>query len=314
MNFIYLLFSEIETAKSIVLKFKFTTLKSTCCLTRLLLISLTLPSNINIIYKVKVTMNKSVSKSLALASAFSIATLYSLSSSATIVEFHTSEGNFKVNLHDQTTPKTVENFLKYVNDDDYDNTVIHRLIPNFIMQGGGFSFDGTLPLTPIPTDNSVTNEPIYSNVKGTIAMAKPGNNINGASSQWFINYKDNSAGNAQLDTQNGGFTVFGEVIEGMDVIDKIALLPNCQDIPMPEFTNERCADSSFVPGVENFVTISDVTITDSTVVTDASLASVKNTLIDKNKTSSGSGGGSLSYLTLLVLSLFGFRQTINKRK
>jgi len=271
----------------------------------MVLISQTLLLDTNIIHKVKATMFKAVPKSLALASAFSLATLFTVSSNATIVEFHTSEGNFKVNLHDQTTPKTVENFLKYVNDDDYDNTVVHRLVPNFIMQAGGFSFEGNLPLTSIPTDASVINEPIYSSVRGTIAMAKKANDANSATSQWFVNYKDNSA---NLDTQNSGFTVFGEVIEGMDVIDKIALLPNCQNIPMPGFTNELCADSSFVPGVENFVTISDVTIIDSTVVTDASLASVKNTLINKKTSSSGSGGGSLSFITLLALSLFGLRR------
>jgi peptidyl-prolyl cis-trans isomerase A (cyclophilin A) len=271
----------------------------------MLLISLALLSIIYITQKVKVTMFKAVPKSHVLASAFTLTTLFSVSGHATIVEFHTSQGNFKVNLHDQTTPKTVENFLKYVNDDDYDNTVVHRLIPNFVMQGGGFSFEGNLPLTAIPTDASVINEPIYSSVRGTIAMAKPGSNANGATSQWFVNYKDNSA---NLDTQNGGFTVFGEVIEGMDTIDKIALLPNCQDIPMPGFTNELCADSSFVPGVENFVTISDITIADSTKVTDASLTSVKNTLINKSNTSSDSGGGSFTYVMLFALSLFGLRR------
>jgi peptidyl-prolyl cis-trans isomerase A (cyclophilin A) len=247
-------------------------------------------------------MFKAVPKSLAIASAFSLATLFSFASHATIVEFETSQGKFKINLHDQTTPKTVENFLKYINDGDYDNTVVHRLVRDFIIQAGGFKFDGELPLKKIAVDSSVINEPIYSNVRGTIAMAKLGGDPNSATNQWFVNYKDNSA---NLDVQNGGFTVFGEVVEGMDVLDSLALLTNCQEVPMPEYTSEQCADSSFVPGVENFVTIHRVTIIDSSTSTDSSLSSVKN---------NSSSGGSLSYVVLCALSLFGFRRKIQKNK
>ncbi|MFT5299061.1 MAG: peptidyl-prolyl cis-trans isomerase A (cyclophilin A) [Colwellia sp.] len=255
-------------------------------------------------------MYKAIPKSFALVGAFSLATLLSFSSNATIVEFVTSQGNFKVNLHDQTTPKTVENFLKYINDGDYNNTVIHRLKPGFVVQGGGFKFEGDFPLTSIDVDSTVINEPVYSNVKGTIAMAKQANNPNSATSQWFVNYVNNSSG---LDTDNGGYTVFGEVIEGMDNLEKIALLPTCSEIPMPDYTNELCADASFIPGVENFVTISNVNITDTTVVTDASLASVKNTLLNNEESSgSSSGGGSLSYLALCALYLFGFRRRVRK--
>jgi peptidyl-prolyl cis-trans isomerase A (cyclophilin A) len=180
------------------------------------------------------------------------------------------------------------------------------------MQGGGFSFEGDFPLKAIDVDPTINNEPIYSNVKGTIAMAKKGNDSNSATSQWFINYKDNSAGTAKLDTQNGGFTVFGEVVEGMDNIDKIALLPICQEIPMPEYSNEQCANSSFIPGINNFVTIHSVTIIDDSKTTDSSLTSVKNTLNDQKETSSGSSGGSLSYIVLSVLSLFSFRRKNKK--
>ena len=154
-------------------------------------------------------------------STFSKATITALmiastSASATIVEFTTSHGNFTVNLHDETTPITVSNFLKYINDGDYDNTVVHRVVPDFVMQAGGFEFTGTFPLTAIATDSTIQNEPVYSNVRGTIAMAKVGGNENSATSQWFVNLSDNSAGGPQLDSQNGGFTVFGEVIEGME--------------------------------------------------------------------------------------------------
>jgi peptidyl-prolyl cis-trans isomerase A (cyclophilin A) len=273
----------------------------------MLVISLALLSNTTISEKFKVTMYKFVPKSLALVSALSIATLFSALSNATVVEIATSQGNFKVNLHDQTTPKTVENFLKYINDGDYNNTVVHRLVPNFIMQAGGFKFNGDLPLTPIDVDDSIQNEPIYSNVRGTIAMAKLGNNPNSATSQWFINYKNNSA---NLDLQNSGFTVFGEVIEGMDNVDKIALIQLCQERPMPGYTSEQCANSNFVPGVDNFVTIYSVTIIDSSATTDTNLASVKNTLINKEESITSDSGGSLSYFVLCALTLLGFRRKL----
>jgi peptidyl-prolyl cis-trans isomerase A (cyclophilin A) len=254
-------------------------------------------------------MYKANSKSLVLVGALSLATLFSFSSHATIVEVETSQGNFKINLHDETTPKTVENFLNYINDGDYNNTVVHRLVPDFIVQAGGYSFEGDFPLTAISTDPTVLNEPIYSNVRGTIAMAKVGGNPNSATSQWFINYNDNSA---NLDGQNGGFTVFGEVIEGMDNLDNIALLPICSEIPMPEYTSTECADADFVPGVDNFVTIHTVTIIDDSATTDASLASVRNTSLN-NEESSDSGGGSFSYFTLFLLSFFGCRRIIRKK-
>ena len=185
------------------------------------------------------------------------------------------------------------------------------------MQAGGFSFEGDFPLTSISDGApTVINEPIYSSVQGTIAMAKPGNNSNGATSQWFINYKNNSS---ILDTQNGGFTVFGEVIEGMDKINAMANLDICTavsawpgygDVPMPGYTSDNCADSNYVPGVENFVTIHSITIIDDTVVTDANLASKKNTSLSTPDSSGGGGGGSLSYFALLSLALLGFRRKV----
>lgn len=231
-------------------------------------------------------------------------TLLMSNAGATIVEFHTSQGNFKVNLHDQTTPATVANFLKYVNDGDYNNTVIHRVVPSFVVQGGGFSFAGNFPLQAISIDNAVKNEPFYSNVRGTIAMAKKGGNANSATSQWFVNINDNSK---NLDEQNGGFTVFGEVISdsdgnGMSVVDAIADLPICSSIPMPNYTNEQCRSSSYVPGVENFVTIEQVTIVDSSTSTADSLTTIKNTKKGPNAKSSGSGGA-LSWLSLLLIGL-----------
>jgi peptidyl-prolyl cis-trans isomerase A (cyclophilin A) len=253
-----------------------------------------------------------------LALGVSTLALSTFSAQATIVEFQTSHGNFKVNLHDETTPKTVENFLKYVTDEDYNQTIIHRVETNFVMQGGGFYFEGEFPLKGIDTDNTIVNEPVYSNVRGTIAMAKVSGNANSATSQWFINLKDNSGGGAQLDLQNSGFTVFGEVIiddneDGMAIVDAISILPQCTGSAIPVTSNSDALCTS--PSAENFVTITNIIITDSTVVTDASLASVKNTLINQPveppKKDSG-GGGSLTWLSLALLGLLTSARKIKK--
>jgi len=133
--------------------------------------------------------------------------LAAFSSQATIVEFQTSQGNFKVNLHDETTPKTVENFLKYVTDGDYNETVFHRSVSNFVIQAGGYSLNDDLELAGIDIDDPVINEPVYSNVRGTIAMAKRSGDINSATSQWFFNLNDNGS-SQRLDYTEGGYSVF----------------------------------------------------------------------------------------------------------
>jgi cyclophilin family peptidyl-prolyl cis-trans isomerase/chitodextrinase len=118
-------------------------------------------------------------------------------------------------------PITTQNFLQYVQDKFYDGTIIHRVVPSFVIQGGGF-LPGMIPQTGIrgPIQNEFS--PTRSNVRGTVAMAKVGNDPNSATSQWFVNLVDNSS---NLDSQNGGFTVFANVIAGMDVVDAIAGVP-----------------------------------------------------------------------------------------
>lgn len=249
----------------------------------------------------------------ALAIASSLATLNTY---ATIVEFQTSLGNFKVNLHDETTPKTVENFLKYVTDGDFDNTIIHRTVDDFIIQGGGARFEGTLPPTWIDTDSNIQNEPVYSNVTGTISMAKQPGNIDSANSQWFINTKNNSSALDPIDIYGGGaYAVFGEVIEdGMNVVKAIEAVQRCdtglsgfKELPMPNYTSQQCTDGA-IPGVENFVTIYNVVIEDSTVNTADSLEAVKNTLykeptvIVPTEEKSSGGGGSTSWLFITLTS------------
>jgi autotransporter-associated beta strand protein len=137
--------------------------------------------------------------------------------------------SYQIQLFDNEAPITVANYLKYVNNNAYNNTIIHRDVPGFIIQGGGFktqvSNNTVTGLTPIPTYGTIQNEfdSSRSNVRGTIAMAKLGSDPNSATSQWFINLADNSS---NLDSQNGGFTVFGQVAgEGMTLVDAVAGLP-----------------------------------------------------------------------------------------
>lgn len=141
----------------------------------------------------------------------------------TVVRFDTELGSYDVELLDADAPVTVQNFLNY--SARYAGSIIHRSAHtggggDFVIQGGGF--DLVPPLTPISTDAPISNEfnPAKSNVRGTVAMALPGNNINGATSQWFVNV----ANNTFLDA--GSFTVFGRVIgEGLAVVDAIHDLP-----------------------------------------------------------------------------------------
>jgi peptidyl-prolyl cis-trans isomerase A (cyclophilin A) len=223
--------------------------------------------------------NKNTRTLLSLISIATASLSFANTASATIVEIKTSLSteSIKVNLFDTTTPKTVNNFLTYLNDGHYNNSVVHRAVPDFIVQAGGFSFSGEWPLTALSSNASVKNEPVYSNVKGTIAMAKKGNSVHSATNQWFFNLKDNSS---NLDRQNGGFTVFGQVIEGMDVVEKIAQLKLCtsgslEGIPMVMESNQTCVDMS-APGMENFVVIEHVNIFDSSPVTDNNLVPLKS--------------------------------------
>jgi peptidyl-prolyl cis-trans isomerase A (cyclophilin A) len=125
----------------------------------------------------------------------------------------------------RTTPATVANFLSYVDGGHYANTFIHRSVPGFVVQGGGFTVTNTSPVT-VPSVTqfpAVVNEPGNTNVRGTIAMAKLGSDPNSATNQWFFNLANNAA---NLDAQNGGFTAFGRVLGGgMAAVDAMAQVP-----------------------------------------------------------------------------------------
>jgi cyclophilin family peptidyl-prolyl cis-trans isomerase len=136
-----------------------------------------------------------------------------------MVLLDTNYGDIVIDLDYDAAPITVENFEAYVNDEFYNNLTFHRVIDGFMIQGGGFYADLS---KREPTRDPIINEFGRSNLRGTVAMAKTPGFPNSATSQFFINLGDNSGPPPALDTQNGGFTVFGEVVSGMDVVDAIA--------------------------------------------------------------------------------------------
>lgn len=139
-----------------------------------------------------------------------------------IAQIDTVRGKFNIELLANDAPKTVTNFLNYVNRGAYANTLFHRSVPGFVIQAGGFTLSGT-NITRVASDPSVVNEFKVSNTRGTLAMAKTDAGPNTATNQWFVNLADNRA---NLDNQNGGFTVFARVLgTGMTVADNIAALP-----------------------------------------------------------------------------------------
>ena len=133
------------------------------------------------------------------------------------VRFATTLGEFVVEVDPDKAPKTVENFMQYVKDKHYDGTIFHRVIENFMVQGGGFTPDMKQKPTRGPVELEARNG--LKNRVGTLAMART-SDPNSATSQFFINVRDNVA----LDAPNPdghGYTVFGKVVSGMDVVDKI---------------------------------------------------------------------------------------------
>jgi peptidyl-prolyl cis-trans isomerase B (cyclophilin B) len=137
-----------------------------------------------------------------------------------VVVLDTSMGEIVLKLDAEKAPKTVENFLAYVEADFYDGTIFHRVIDRFMIQGGGFTADMTKKPTRDPVPNEADNG--LKNSRGTIAMART-QAPDSATSQFFINLVDNAALNHMAKTPQGwGYAVFGEVIEGMEVVDAAA--------------------------------------------------------------------------------------------
>jgi cyclophilin family peptidyl-prolyl cis-trans isomerase len=136
-----------------------------------------------------------------------------------VVAIETSEGTFKVELWQDKAPASVKNFLRYVDEGFYDGTIFHRVIGNFMIQGGGFTPDMVQKGTHEPVKNEASGE--LGNGRGTIALART-SAVDSATSQFFINVKDNDFLNHRDNTAAGfGYAVFGKVVEGMDVVDRI---------------------------------------------------------------------------------------------
>ena len=142
---------------------------------------------------------------------------------SSVVVMETSLGTITIGLYQAQAPKTVENFLAYVSSGFYDGTIFHRVIPGFVIQGGGLTTDLNTKATRGPVENEATNG--LKNTRGTIAMART-SNVNSATSQFFINIIDNAAlDHRSTQPSEFGFAVFGMVTEGMDVVDAISTVP-----------------------------------------------------------------------------------------
>jgi len=152
-----------------------------------------------------------------------------------MITLHTNYGDIKLMLDFESAPKTAANFVEYVKAGHYDGTIFHRVIDNFMIQGGGFVADMTQKETRAPIENEADNG--LKNDIGTIAMART-MDPHSASAQFFINIADNNFLNHSAKTSQGwGYAVFGRVIEGMDVVNRIKAVPTTrkgghQDVPV----------------------------------------------------------------------------------
>ena len=166
--------------------------------------------------------------------ALALALLLPLAAQAQKVKLATSAGDIVIELDAAKAPKSVENFVQYVKAGHYSGTVFHRVIPNFMIQGGGMSADMKEKPTRAPIPLESRNG--LSNVRGTVAMART-NDPNSATAQFFINVKDNAFLDAANSRDGNGYAVFGKVVAGMDVVDKIRAVATSnkgphQDVPV----------------------------------------------------------------------------------
>ena len=183
-----------------------------------------------------------VSMMLLLTATLSIATENKMSDTPSKVKLTTSLGEIIIQLNPEKAPISSANFLTYVNEGFYNKTIFHRVIPGFMAQGGGFDADLHQKAGHDPIKNEADNG--LTNKRGTLAMART-NVPDSASSQFFINYKDNASLNYTSSTSSGwGYAVFGEVIEGMDIVDAMAKQPTgnrggYQDVPQTNIILEK---------------------------------------------------------------------------
>jgi cyclophilin family peptidyl-prolyl cis-trans isomerase len=149
-----------------------------------------------------------------------------------MIRFETTLGDFSIEFFEKEAPQSVANFQKYIDDGFFDGTIFHRIVPGFVIQGGGFTEDMTQKKTHPPVKNEADNG--LKNERGSLSMART-NDIHSATSQFFVNLKDNDF----LDHKRGnfGYAVFARVTDGMDVIDKIAAVETARkrgfdDVPV----------------------------------------------------------------------------------
>ncbi len=179
---------------------------------------------------------------LFLTSTLSFATENKMSESAPKVKLTTNLGSITIQLNTEKAPLSSANFLTYVNEGFYNGTIFHRIIKDFMAQGGGFDTSFKQKSVHAPIKNEANNGLL--NKRGTLAMART-NDPNSATAQFFINYKDNSFLNHTSPTASGwGYAVFAEVIDGMDVVDAMAGQPTGnrgghQDVPKTDIVIEK---------------------------------------------------------------------------
>lgn len=229
------------------------------------------------------------------------------------VRLNTSSGPVNIELFDAQAPRTVANFMNYINDGKYTDTIFHRSVSNFVVQGGGFKYTGTPPSATLPgvvTDPAVQNEPDptnRSNLRGTLAMAKLGGDPNSATSQFFFNLGNNAS---NLDNQNGGFTVFGKLVGTADqaVVDAMAAVPVSNqggafnEIPLRNYTGTTFPGDATKA---NFVTIDSASVVSQTegltyTIVNNTNPGVVNTNIVKNRLTVSAVAGQTGTATITV--------------
>jgi len=179
---------------------------------------------------------------LLLTSTLSFSTEKTMSDAPTKVKLTTNLGEIIIQLNAEKAPVSSANFLTYVNEGFYNGTIFHRVIPDFMAQGGGFDTGFNQKAVHAPIKNEADNG--LKNTRGTLAMART-NDPNSATAQFFINLKDNTFLNHTGKNASGwGYAVFGEVIEGMDVVDAMAKQPTGnrgghQDVPKTDIIIEK---------------------------------------------------------------------------
>ncbi len=232
-----------------------------------------------------------------------------------MITIKTNHGDISVELFDEKAPISCDNFRQYAKDGHFDGTIFHRVIPNFMIQGGGFTEDMSQKSTRDPIRNEADNG--EKNLRGTLAMART-QVVDSATSQFFINLRDNNF----LDHggRDFGYAVFGKVSDGMDVVDAIAALPVYNfggvtaEIPLRNYT-QADFDNNVPVDENNFVMINAIVVTDTTVDSAAGLNPPANTASGGGSTPNpppttlGGGGGSLG-----VFSVFGLLALAWRRK